>query len=212
MRRMVRPLILMPPLFSEAQWELSPLYLETLDQWRTRTAGAPFHQQTALVRVPCASLSISPRAHRATPSDDPLSSFWLPPPPRRRAFTPRRGTLDSLSEVVVTLICGYAVDMHRTAVLLLCWRISLGGQRRCWWSVSRSSVGFGGGQRVRRRFSRRSRRWWLPVLGSSAGVRGAQQDRSRGVQETGECGRGGGRPGGCGGRSCWGPTGGALGE
>jgi len=26
------------------------------------------------------------------------------------------------------VICGYAADVHRTAVLLLCWRISLGGQ------------------------------------------------------------------------------------
>jgi len=103
-------------------------FLHTLDQWRTRTAGPPFRQQTSLVRVPCASLSLSPRALGATPSDDPASSSSPPPPPRRRAFTPRSGALDSLSAVVVTVMCEYAVGVRRTAVLLLCWRISLGGQ------------------------------------------------------------------------------------
>jgi len=66
--------------------------------------------------------------HLGPASNDPSSSSSPPHPPRRRAFTPRSGALDSLSAVVVTVICRYAAGVRRTAVLLLCWRISLGGQ------------------------------------------------------------------------------------
>ena len=116
----------------------------------------PCHQQTASLRVTCASLALLSRALRALPSNVFSSSSSPPPPPRRRASTPRSGGLEPLSAGFVTAVCEYAAGpaSHGSASSLLADIARRSKRGR--WSVSGYSVSLGVGQRGFPSLSRRS--------------------------------------------------------